>query len=88
MNKYQIALEVYSDNTKMTPHNIDELQWADEVIQELVDKETPMRPLKQYPIDWGIGNYGWCDVCNHGVNYQQNRCDNCGQKLDWSDEDE
>ena len=54
---------------------------------ELLDKEKPMKPINQYPIDFGLGNYGDCRICNYGVNYQQNYCDNCGQALDWSEEE-
>lgn len=84
MNKYQLALEILSDNAEMTPQNIDELQWADAVIKELVDKETPMK-LKP--------NGENCGNCNELVyrEYEKqcdNYCDGCGQKLDWTSEDE
>ena len=52
---------------------------------ELIDKETPMKPLKQYKIDFGLGNAGECK-CTSEVNYQNKYCPRCGKKLDWSEE--
>ena len=49
-----------------------------------MSKATPTKPINQYPIDWGLGNYGECKRCKKGVNYQQNYCKHCGQKLDWT----
>ena len=55
MNKYQKALEVFCENTKLTQFNIGQLQWASEELQELVDKvpyyeeledkATPKKPI-------------------------------------------
>lgn len=54
-------------------------------LQELVDKETPMKVEYVLQIDDEV----WvCPKCNNvwtsikSIKY----CDNCGQKLDWSDE--
>ena len=98
MNKYQEALNyLVSDGTHKTLHS-----WGDEIevetehgeeslnlLQELVDKATPMKPTKLEN-----GKYS-CDSCAMAftVKYLKNRflshtyCDVCGQKLDWSDEE-
>lgn len=59
------------------------------ILQELVDKETPMKVLilkKQYEVETEMyRNYGECPKCNHSNLIGQYRCDECGQKLDWSD---
>ena len=79
MNKYQDALNFLDFYCEV--RHVEEYI----LLHKLVEKETPMKPINQYPIDFGLGNYGECKRCNNGVNYQQNRCDNCGQKLDWTE---
>lgn len=76
MNKYQDALDWGNDSC----------EW--DFLQELVDKAIPLRPNKQYEIDWGMGNAGECSDCKNLVNYQNIYCDKCGQKLDWSKDNE
>lgn len=56
-----------------------------ETIKNALKKQIPKKPTDQYPIDWGIGNYGACQ-CGKGVNYQMKFCPYCGQALDWSDD--
>ena len=82
MNKYQEALDYfwkfYNENaiegSMLFRHYLDE-------IKELVDKETQIKPI---PF---LNSLFKCENCK-GIfqNYHyQNRCPNCGQKLDWSD---
>ena len=87
MNKYQEAFKRIK-NVVVFYINYNDYKNDLEYVQELVDKEIPMKPINQYPIDFGLGNYGECKRCNNGVNYQQNRCDDCGQVVDWSDDNE
>ncbi len=56
--------------------------------EKLISKETPMKPTNQVVIDWGLGNAGDCPLCLLDVNYQQKYCSYCGQKLDWSENNE
>ena len=60
------------------------------LLQELVDKETPMKVLilkKQYEVETEMyRNYGDCPKCNHSNLIGQCRCDECGQKLDFGGE--
>lgn len=58
-------------------------------LQEIVDKETPMKP---YDYDCQIGEkisyFNWdCPKCGyfHLTTILHKYCSNCGQKLDWSE---
>ncbi len=90
MNKYKKALNEiidkgitvdYFNEQAERPQNENTIL----MLVELVDKETPMKPLNQEVIDWGLGNAGDCKNCSREVNYQNKYCDNCGQQIDWSD---
>lgn len=82
-NKYQIALnEMYAELN-------DSNRWCEHksLLQELVDKETPMRVTKNIE----------CPVCGmyaqrvcRGVHTPAKRCvdEDCNQKLDWSVDDD
>ena len=78
MNKYQEALNTISRFIE---------QWADcteeiKVVQELVDKETPKKPLP--PKDTFFLHQ--CPNCKVDfIGSSIDRCQ-CGQKIDWNDE--
>lgn len=84
MNKYQEAFESISDNKYQ--YGTDE-QW--ELLQELVDKETPEKPFYDgVPTEDGEEvEIRVCPNCCETVNFIVNfpYCPYCGQKLDWSD---
>ena len=81
MNKYQEALEFLCDNSKLTQFNIGQSQWASETLQELVDKETPKKPLP--PKDTFFLHQ--CPNCKVDfIGSSIDRCQ-CGQKIDWSE---
>lgn len=58
------------------------------ILQELVDKATPLldkeTPKKPIPF---LNSFFKCGNCNGTFqnHHYQNRCPDCGQKLDWSD---
>ena len=97
MSKYQEALNkiirsccpyCYDDNgcknceIKQTC-NATAKSWVD-TLQELVDKETPMKPIRKGQLNWGH-----CPCCDISLYFDnQPRCQSCGQKLDWSDSNE
>lgn len=59
-----------------------------ELLDELVEKEIPMKPLKGEMFTPYL-----CPTCDDGCiyldhYYELNRCANCGQKIDWSDKRE
>ena len=76
MNKYQEALSNYF---KAKQNFDNEMYKSMELLEELVDRATPIKPE-------GFGGFGYdkCPVCNARVT--NNYCSHCGQKLDWSDE--
>lgn len=85
-NKFQEALDELTENKI---YDIDDS--AKKLLQELVDKETPMKPS-------AIGNNGRddtivCGSCSTTVfledhNLYLNRCEECGQLIDWRIENE
>lgn len=93
MNKYQASFKSISDNQYQYGSDED---W--ELMEELVDKETPKKVEKHRPLenDVKIGNATFkkgtsflskCPVCGKFVHkrYHKNYCGNCGQKLDWEE---
>lgn len=87
MNKYQEALDRFEEAFRNITLDDDLTNERRDLIQELVDKETPKKPINQFETDFGLGNVGDC-VCGAEVNYQQMYCSECGQKIDWSSENE
>lgn len=86
MNEFQKALNVlvelaseynYLSSTKET-----EIENAKVALQMIVNKEEPMNPFKIYD------DYAYCNFCDSRVFEQTNKyCSNCGQALDWSEEE-
>lgn len=96
MNKYKDALTYLRSSALVTDHKQKErVNECTDVLQELVDKETPKKP--DYEAD-GCDRNGeiiydtWiCPNCEkkYEVDYDiYDRCPNCGQAIDWSEEDE
>lgn len=107
MNKYQEALEILGyDESEYWEQQRRGLKFIEkygccayEAIQELVDKETPMK-VKYLSDDFLSEPYNVkCSYCDYILGkdfiptnerektYHQYCC-RCGQKLDWSDSDE
>ena len=98
MNKYQEALDrlVKHSCPQRTSCNECDMKgycnriakdWID-VLPELVDKATPKKP-KGISIthDGRVGNCPNCNKLVRECDYKADICE-CGQALDWSDEDE
>lgn len=96
MNKYQKALNnirFYCGNANcdeyLNPKVFEELN----IIQELVDKETPKKPSFLNYGGYKLGNWH-CPNCNSIIILdsrkpkQPKRCEECDQLLDWSDTNE
>lgn len=85
MNKYQEALNKIKNMGDKDLFNEFHIEWVN-ILQELVDKETPKKFKKI--LDYSVV----CPNCGHhldklyGRNYDY--CPRCGQKLDWSDTNE
>ena len=84
-NKYQNALN------SLNPNYIGEQEYswrkATEILQELVDKETPTKVTEIYTDSY------YCPNCGNEVlrfkyhtEYTHKYCLNCGQHLDWGEE--
>lgn len=95
-NKYKDALTYLRSSALVTDHKQKErVNECTDVLKELVDKETPKKP--DYEGD-GCDRNGeiiydtWiCPNCEkkYEVDYDiYDRCPNCGQAIDWSEEDE
>lgn len=84
MNKYQEAL-----NRIKKEHIFieDYLKKEIDLIQELVDKETPMKPSgDSWDDSWWKSYDRYCPKCKNPVYIPDDAyCNKCGQKLDWSD---
>lgn len=100
MNKYQEALYELSvnamDNTTEKKFLLKETKFildSDRIekrlsqidlLQELVDKATPMKPTREYrdtlPTEY-CGSCGYTLTYGGGVEY----CEGCGQHIDWSE---
>lgn len=94
MNKYQEVLNKIKNMGDKDLYNERHLEWCD-TLQELVDKSTPKKVKSKTDKDGRFllvcPNCGdvymkfWSDVETVSC---RKYCDECGQKLDWSDEDE
>ena len=85
MNKYQNALRKIS-------RSIGDHNWFNEyqinLLKELVDKETPMKPIYLGGNKYSCKNCSMAFELSSKVRFVNNQyCDVCGQKIDWSDEE-
>lgn len=102
MNKYQEALDYVNKSvcTALNCLGIEDNKTIENlnILQELVDKETPAKPIKFDEIDNEIYKCPNCDEEIRSINRwvldnypyhvdsgKTNYCAECGQKLDWSD---
>lgn len=89
-NKYQEYQEAVKELKYFVHSELDGTRMLDEylkycdTLQELVDKEKPKKPVYSgRPAD----TQQYCPVCHSRV-ANIKYCWSCGQKLDWSDENE
>lgn len=100
MNKYQEALDSFERTYRNVTLDDDSTNEKRDTLQELVDKETPMKPNKDTD-DYVTWKYS-CPKCGVRLNTleKQRRCQGmtffvprydeygCGQKIDWGNESE
>ena len=78
LNKLRFAVSISQD----LPYK--ECNELCDIIYELVDKETPIKVVK-----WKLAQPETrCAKCGAGLERKHDYCPNCGQRLDWSDNDE
>ena len=97
-NKYQEALNFifgYALDGSLNNSESNMVREKVDILQKLVNKETPIKPKKIEEfitfngIPYKIAKCPNCKGNNKVREYVSgNRCYTCGQKLDWSDEDE
>ena len=81
-NKYQEALDFIIDCIEFNYKTIKDLEAIEfycDTLQELVDKETPMKPY--YPNEYPSA---CCRKCFQNLG-DNNYCRNCGQRVLWED---
>lgn len=84
MNKYQEALDILSclmsrkTEDDYTPF---EYRKAQATLQELVDKATPTKPI------WEFDDEPICPYCRSVLDGDEEHCEVCDQRIDWSDEE-
>lgn len=90
MNKYQEALDKiakHTNNPRSMYFNLgaNEPKKYLDLLQELVDKETPKKVLRyKSQVYISLPKCPICKTIPHTCT--QKYCDECGQALDWSDE--
>lgn len=57
-------------------------------IENLLEKDTPKKPLEVFEFEFDVHLFGNCPICGEGCNSGMKYCGRCGQALDWSKEDE
>ena len=79
MSRFQEALNFLHWHCEVTH------QEQQDILQELIDKETPMKPV----IIFGTECCTKCKHCLEVNHVRFTRCNNvdCGQVVDWNDED-
>lgn len=81
LRKYQRAL----DNLALHSIRSEDV----ETIQELIDKETPMKPRHISLLTNPPQHRTWCNNC-YGVHLERafKFCPSCGQRIDWSEDND
>lgn len=79
-NKYQTVLTKFIEDGHRLTHR--ERHEFGAILQELVDKETPIKPIRKGKLNW------WhCPKCDCSLMFDNHKyCDHCSQKLLWGDE--
>ena len=95
MNKYEEALDeigmqvnkayidsCYEKATKQSMRKVEDIVGVNiKILKELVDRATPKKPKD-------IPNSTWVECPNCGDTKINKFCPNCGQAIDWNEDDE
>ncbi len=88
MNKYQEALIIFCEQNTFKDIPKEILEDKYQILKELVDKETPMKPII-IPYDKNKNVLVFeCPKCKRRThtNFPRDYCGECGQAIDWSGE--
>lgn len=84
-------LEFLNDALNFNRADSDESSCALQMAVEALEKQIAKKPIPKYGMYNTINRYK-CPTCDNdylgGGEYRYPCCEDCGQKLDWSDEDE
>lgn len=87
-NKYQEALDELERAYRNVTLDDDLTNDKRDTLQELVDKETPMKPIHLGGNKYSCKNCSMAFELNSKVRFVNNQyCDVCGQKIDWSNDE-
>lgn len=95
MNKYQEVLENIGmidldteSNGYDNPKYLKDFYFGEYcILEEIVKKSIPKKPLEVYEYFLDVYLFGECPVCGEDCYGTMNYCPKCGQALDWSEED-
>lgn len=81
------AIEILNPEHRERYDSIETVNEACRMGMEALEKQIPKKPLNQTE-EFG-DTYGHCPCCNTILNdfIELKRCKDCGQALDWSDEE-
>ncbi len=90
MSKYQEALEKIKEELEFGSRFDYDVYFKKEVklLQELVERVTPKKPIvKNEFYDELYGDIKYCPNCNSMFEYMDEYCSECGQNIDWSEDE-
>ena len=95
-NKADIALSTTRSNCSWAKEDVTGTIEALDMAIKALEKQIPMKPYYEGDGYWDgelVYDYAKCPICGHdfeyGINdWEADYCSDCGQKLDWSDEDD
>ena len=93
MNEITKAVDFFIMGRTFKEEEANEMYYYREILYELVDKETPMKPKNREYVNMAENNFigleiGQCNNCDFETTEVHNYCSQCGQKIDWGDENE
>lgn len=95
MNKYEEALSsiTFTMHLRVKPKYLGRCEDENlDILEELVEKSIPKKPIKLHD-----GRRSKCPNCESQLPFKKNAikkhmprlyCDRCGQRIDWSEDDE
>ena len=84
MNKHQEVLDYLEGGNLFGELSNESL----EEMENIIAKETPMKPVFTKTYDWVCGSCKSMNIRDYENFANYKYCGECGQAIDWSDEDE
>ena len=82
MAEHKVPVQSLIDHIKTA---VDVDPWAQEMAEELLKKQEPVPPIKQYDGNPGKWESWWyvCGKCEREIDYHDKFCRHCGQEVKW-----